>query len=115
MTERVFAIADACAASGVSRLNLHQMIHRRRFVPTREAQKGLSREFTLRDIVHIAAIADLRSAGLSLARAVEVVGRSAEGTAGREAIHHQHGVTEISLDIAGITARVLNKLGLAHP
>ena len=112
MTERVFAITDACTASGISVFNLHQMIHRGRLVPTRETRKEVARGFTLRDIVHIAAIADLRAAGLSLARAVEVAGRSVEGTAGRETVVHRHGETEIVLNVPNIARRVRARLGL---
>ena len=114
MTERVFAIDDACAASGIFRFNLHQMIHRGRFVPSRETRKGVARGFRLRDIVHIAAIADLHAAGLSLARAVEVAGRSAEGTAGRETVIRRHGDTELVLNVSNIVRRVHARLGLIH-
>lgn len=114
MTERVFTIDDACAASGIFRFNLHQMIHRGRFVPSRKTRKGVARGFTLRDIVHIAAIADLHAAGLSLARAVEVAGSSAEGTAGRETIVQRHGETELVLNVSNIAGRVRARLGLVH-
>jgi hypothetical protein len=114
MTERVFAIDDACAASGISRLNLYQMIQRGWFAPSRETRQGVARGFTLRDIVHIAVIADLHAAGLSLARAVEVAGRSAEGTAGRESVIRRHGETEVVLNVANIAERVRAGLGLIH-
>lgn len=112
MTERVFVIADACAASGISVFNLNQMIHRGRFVPIRETRMGVPRGFTLRDIVHIAAIAELHAAGLSLGRAVEIAGASAEGTAGRETVVHRHSETEIVLNVPSIARRVRTRLGL---
>jgi DNA-binding transcriptional MerR regulator len=114
MTERVFAIADACAASGISRFNLHQMIHRGQFVPARGTRFGVRRGFTLRDIVHLTAIADLHAAGLSLARAVEIAGSSAEGTTGRETIIRRHGETELVLNVSNIAGRVRARLGLIH-
>lgn len=112
MTERVFTIINATSVSGLSPANVAQMISRGRFQPSFKTRRGTYRPYTLRDIVHLAAIADLHAVGLSLGRAVEIAGVSAEGTAGRETIVHRHGESEIVLNVAGIAARVRNKLGL---
>ena len=114
MTERIFTIMNATSASGLSPNNIAQMISRGRFQPSCKTRRGTYRPYTLRDIVHLAAIADLHAAGLSLARAVEIAGRSAGGTTGRETIVRRHGETELVLNVSNIAGRVRARLGLVH-
>lgn len=114
MTERTFTIIDAAAVSGLSRHSISKMISLGQFRPLCGTHRGTCRPYTLRDIVHLAAVSDLHAAGISLCRTVEFLGASAEGTAGRENVIHRYGETEIVQDIAAITARVLDDLGLAR-
>ena len=114
MTERIFTIMHATSASGLSPNNIAQMISRGRFQPSCKTRRGTYRPYTLRDIVHLAAIADLHAAGLSLARAVEIAGSSAEGTAGRETVIRRHGETEVVMNVANIVRRVHARLGMIH-
>jgi len=112
MTERIFTIMHATSASGLSPNNIAQMISRGRFQPSCKTRRGTYRLYTLRDIVHLAAIADLHAAGLSLARAVEIAGCSAEGTAGRETVIRRHGEAEVVLNVSNIAGRVRARLRL---
>lgn len=110
MTERTFTIHDACGAVGITHCCLHQWIEREHFVPLRESQSGLRREYTLRDIVHLAAIAELGMAGLPVARAAQILGASPLDTAGRRTVVARRGHTEIRLDLASIADRVRTAL-----
>lgn len=110
MTEHTFSIHDACAAAGVTPVCVHQWIQREHFVPLREPQSGLRREYTLRDIVHLAAIVELGMAGLRPGRAAKILGTSPLDTAGRQTVVARRGHAEIRLDLASITDRVSTAL-----
>jgi len=110
MTERTFTIHDACAAAGTTPVCVHQWIQREHFVPLREPQSGLRREYTLRDIVHLAAIVELRMAGLGPGRAAQILGASALDTAGRQTVVVRRGHAEVHLDLASIADRVRTAL-----
>ena len=110
MTERTFTIHDACAAVGVTPVSVHQWIQREHFVPLREPQLGLGREYTLRDIVHLAAIVELGKAGLRPGRAAQILGTSPQDTAGRQSVVVQRGHAEIRLDLASIADRISTAL-----
>lgn len=110
MTERTFTIHDACAAVGITPCCLHQWIGREHFVPLHETQQRIRREYTLRDIVHLAAIVELGMAGVPVARAAQILGASPLDTAGRRTIVARRGHAEIRLDIASIADRVRTAL-----
>ena len=106
MTERTFTIHEACAAAGMTAACLHQWIERGQFVPLREAQPGRAREFTLRDIVHLAAIVELDAAGLSVSGAIELLGASPTDTAGRQTVIVRRGHAQVRLNLAAVSERV---------
>jgi len=110
MTERTFTIRDACTAAGITSVCVHQWIERGHFVPLRETRQGVPRDYTLRDIVHLAAIAELGMAGLRPGRAAQILGASPQDTAGRETVVAHRGHAEIHLDLAAITERVRTAL-----
>lgn len=110
MTERTFTIHEACAAVGVTAVGVHQWIQREHFVPLREPQSGLRRDYTLRDIVHLAAIAELGKAGVPPGRAAKILGPSPLDTAGRQTVVARRGHTEIRLNLAAVTERVRTAL-----
>lgn len=106
MTERTFTIHEACATAGITPVCLHQWIERGQFIPLRDTQSGRAREYTLRDVVHLAAIVELGTAGLPVTRATQVLGVSPLDAAGRQTVIARRGNTEIRLDIASIVNRV---------
>ncbi len=106
MTERTFSIHDVCAAVGITSVCVHQWIERGHFVPLRETRKGVQRDYTLRDIVHLAAIAELGKAGLRAGRAAQILGASSQNTAGHATVVVQRGHTEIRLNLTAVTERV---------
>ena len=110
MTERTFTIHDACAAVGITSVCVHQWIERGHFVPLRETRQGVQRDYTLRDIVHLAAIAELGMAGLRPGRAAQILGASPLDTAGRQTVVARRGHAEIRLDLASVTDRVSTAL-----
>ncbi|MDO8608903.1 MAG: phage portal protein, partial [Phaeospirillum sp.] len=110
MSERVFSIDTVSEVTGISRANLHQMICRRHFVPIHSTRNGVARDFTLRDMVHLAVVSDLRSIGIDLRRAVNMVGSSADGTAGRDIVTCRSGDIEITVDVARIADRVRDRM-----
>lgn len=110
MTERTFTIHETCAAVGITPVCLHQWIEREHFAPLRESQSGIRREYTLRDIVHLAAIVELGTAGLPPCRAAKILGTSPLDTAGRQTVIARRGHTEIRLDLAAVTERVRSAL-----
>jgi len=110
VTERTFTIHEACAAAGITAACLHQWIERGQFVPLRDTQSGRAREYTLRDIVHLAAIVELDAAGLSVSSAVELLGTSPMETAGRQTVIARRANTEIRLNLAAVTDRVRTAL-----
>ncbi|CAA7615721.1 phage portal protein [Magnetospirillum sp. UT-4] len=110
MSERVFSIDTVSEVTGISRANLHQMICRRHFVPIHSTRNGVARDFTLRDMVHLAVVSDLRSIGVDLRRAVNMVGSSADGTAGRDIVTCRSGEIEITVDVARIADRVRDRM-----
>jgi len=110
VTERTFTIHQACTAMGITPVCLHQWIERDYFVPLHNPPPGVRREYTLRDIVHVAAMVELGLAGLPPVRAAEILGTSPLDTAGRETIVTHRGQTEIRLDLAAVTERVRTAL-----
>ena len=110
MTERTFSIHETCVAIGATPTSLHQWIQRGHFHPLREPQSGLRREYTLRDIVHLAAIVELGKAGLPPGRATKILGTSPLDTAGQETVIARRGHAEIRLDLAAVTERVRTAL-----
>ena len=110
MSERVFSIDTVSEVTGISRTCLHGLIHRRHFVPIRSTRNGVARNFTLRDMVHLVVISDLRSIGIDLRRAVNMVGSSADGTAGRDIVTCRSGEIEITVDVARIAERIRDRM-----
>ena len=110
MTERTFTIHEACAAVGVTAFSVHRWIQREHYIPLREPQLGLRRDYTLRDIVHLAAIAELGKAGLPAGRAAKILGTSPLDTAGRQTVVARRGHAEIRLDVASISDRIRTAL-----
>ncbi len=110
MTERTFTIHEACAAAGITAACLHQWIERGQFVPLRDTQQGHAREYTLRDIVHLAAIVELDAAGLSVSSAIDLLGTSPMETAGRQTVIARRATTEVRLNLAAVTERVRTAL-----
>ncbi len=110
MSERVFSIDTVSEVTGISRANLHQMICRRHFVPIHSTRNGVARDFTLRDMVHLAVVSDLRSIGIDLRRAVNMVGSSADCTAGRDIVTCRSCEIEITVDVARIAERIRDRM-----
>jgi DNA-binding transcriptional MerR regulator len=110
VTEPTFTIHQACAATGITPACLHQWIERDHFVPLHNPQSGIRREYTLRDIVHVAAIVELTMAGLPPLRAAEILGTSPLDTAGRQTMVARRDQTEIRLNLAAVTERVRTAL-----
>ena len=106
MTKRTFSIHDACAAVGISSVCLHQWIERGHFIPSRDAPAGISREYTLRDVVHIAAIVELTRIGLPVGRAVQILGACPLDTARRRTVVARIGHAEIRLNVTAVAERV---------
>jgi DNA-binding transcriptional MerR regulator len=110
MSERSFTIHETCAAVGVTAVSVHQWIQREHFVPLHEPQAGLRRDYTLRDIVHLAAIAELGKAGVPPVRAAKILGTSPLDTAGRQTVVARRSHAEIRLDLASIADRIRTAL-----
>lgn len=110
MTEQTFTVHEACAATGITPVCLHQWIERDYFVPLHNPPCGVRRQYTLRDIVHVAAMVELGIAGLPPVRAAEILGASPLSTAGRQTVVARRGQTEIRLNLAAVTERVCSAL-----
>ncbi|MFN3624475.1 MAG: MerR family transcriptional regulator [Hyphomicrobium sp.] len=110
MTERTFTIHEACAATGITPVCLHQWIERDYIVPLHNPPSGARRHYTLSDIVHIAAMVELGMAGLPPVRAAEILGASPLSTVGRQTVVARRGQAEIRLDLAAVTKRVRSAL-----
>jgi hypothetical protein len=82
----------------------------RSLCPASRDSRGVARDYTLRDVIHIAAIVELESTGLSLSRSIQIMGISPVDNAGREIVSENNGNTEIRLDLAAITERVRTAL-----
>jgi DNA-binding transcriptional MerR regulator len=106
VTERTFTIHEACAATGVTPVCLHQWIEREHFTPLHDPAPGLRREYALRDIVHIAAMVELARIGLPIRRAAQMLGTSPLDTAGRRTITLRQGDAEIRLALAPVIDRI---------
>jgi hypothetical protein len=56
--------------------------------------------------VHLAAIVELDAAGLSVSRAVELLGASPIDTAGRQTVIVRRGHAQVRLNLAAVSERV---------
>jgi DNA-binding transcriptional MerR regulator len=106
MTERTFTIAEVCVAVGISPARLHQWIERDQFKPIRGTRSGVGRDYTLRDAIHLAALVRLQAAGLTVSRAVALIGTSPLQTAGQDIISARRGDVEVVIDLASVTRDV---------
>jgi DNA-binding transcriptional MerR regulator len=110
MTERTFAIADVCAAVGISPARLHQWIERGQFTPVHGTRCGVGRDYTLRDAVHLGALVCLQAAGVPISRAAALIGTSPSQTASQDVVSARKGAVEVVVDLASIARDVRSRL-----